>query len=65
MAARESRNVPNMMKFVSADDVVSNAVGVYVDRLRRCLRELGAAVPIHTLRGLGYMTAQSEDGQAE
>src|SRR5436305_877614 len=37
-----------------SDDVGSNAVEVYVHRLRKRLTELGASVRIDTLRGLGY-----------
>ncbi|HEY0523405.1 MAG TPA: response regulator transcription factor [Stellaceae bacterium] len=48
-----------------ADDVGSNAIEVYVHRLRKRLMELGATVQIHTLRGVGYMISQSETEQAE
>jgi len=41
------------------DDVGSNAVEVYVHRLRKRLSELGASVRIDTLRGLGYSIAES------
>jgi two-component system response regulator TctD len=37
-----------------SDEVGSNAVEVYVHRLRKRLGELGAKVRIDTLRGLGY-----------
>jgi two-component system response regulator TctD len=37
-----------------SDEVGSNAVEVYVHRLRKRLGELGAGVRIDTLRGLGY-----------
>ena len=37
-----------------SDEVGSNAVEVYVHRLRKRLDELGATVRIDTLRGLGY-----------
>jgi DNA-binding response OmpR family regulator len=43
-----------------ADDVGSNAIEVYVHRLRKHLAELGAAIQIHTLRGVGYMISQAE-----
>jgi DNA-binding response OmpR family regulator len=41
-----------------SEDVGSNAVEVYVHRLRKRLVELGASVRIHTLRGLGYSIAE-------
>lgn len=39
------------------DDFGSNAVEVYIHRLRKRLQEGGAAVAIHTVRGVGYMLA--------
>jgi len=36
-------------------DVGSNAVEVYVHRLRKQLAEAGANVQIHTIRGVGYL----------
>ena len=36
-------------------DVGSNAVEVYVHRLRKILTEAGANVQIHTIRGAGYL----------
>jgi DNA-binding response OmpR family regulator len=39
-------------------EVGSNAVEVYVHRLRRRLAELGASVEIHTLRGVGYLISE-------
>src|SRR3954454_16052527 len=36
-------------------DVASNAVEVYVHRLRKQLSERGARVQIHTIRGVGYL----------
>jgi DNA-binding response OmpR family regulator len=41
-----------------SEDIGSNAVEVYVHRLRKRLVELGASVRIHTLRGLGYSIAE-------
>jgi DNA-binding response OmpR family regulator len=38
-------------------DVASNAVEVYVHRLRKQLAENGAKVHIHTIRGVGYRIA--------
>ncbi len=41
-----------------SQEVGSNAVEVYVHRLRRRLAEVGASVQIHTLRGVGYLIAE-------
>jgi DNA-binding response OmpR family regulator len=41
-----------------SQEVVSNAVEVYVHRLRKHLAEVGASVQIHTLRGIGYLIAE-------
>jgi DNA-binding response OmpR family regulator len=41
-------------------EVGSNAVEVYVHRLRRHLAEVGASVQIHTLRGVGYLIAEEK-----
>jgi DNA-binding response OmpR family regulator len=43
--------------FGLSEDVGSNAVEVYVHRLRRQLSEMNADVEIHTIRGVGYMIA--------
>ena len=40
-----------------AQEVGSNAVEVQVHRLRKHLAEVGAAVHIQTLRGVGYLIA--------
>ena len=54
-------------KTVLADDlyglsqeVWSNAVEVYVHRLRKQLAAVGASVQIHTLRGVGYLIAEEK-----
>ena len=44
--------------FGLSGEVASNAVEVYVHRLRRQLSEKGAAVSIHTIRGVGYLIAE-------
>jgi DNA-binding response OmpR family regulator len=38
-------------------EVSSNAVEVYVSRLRKLLVDHSAAVKIHTVRGVGYLAA--------
>lgn len=44
--------------FGLADEVASNAVEVYIHRLRRRLSESGAHVVIHTIRGVGYLISE-------
>lgn len=44
--------------FGLSDEFESNAVEVYVYRLRRTLAETGANVKIHTVRGVGYLLAE-------
>jgi two-component system response regulator TctD len=41
-----------------SQEVGSNAVEVYVHRLRRHLAETGANVQVHTVRGVGYMITE-------
>jgi DNA-binding response OmpR family regulator len=45
--------------FGLSEDVGSNAVEVYVHRLRKQLSEANADVEIHTIRGIGYLIAQA------
>jgi two-component system, OmpR family, response regulator QseB len=42
------------------DDVSANTVEVLMSRLRKRLLQTGADVTIHTLRGVGYMLAETE-----
>jgi DNA-binding response OmpR family regulator len=46
--------------FGAAGEVASNAVEVYVHRLRKQLSERGAKVHIHTVRGVGYIMAEEK-----
>jgi DNA-binding response OmpR family regulator len=46
--------------FGTAGEVASNAVEVYVHRLRKQLAERGAKVQIHTIRGVGYLLAEEK-----
>jgi DNA-binding response OmpR family regulator len=46
--------------FGLSGDVGSNAVEVYVHRLRKQLSDRGARVQIHTIRGVGYLIAEAE-----
>ena len=43
-----------------SQEVGSNAVEVCVHRLRKHLAEVGAAVQIHTMRGIGYLIAEEK-----
>ena len=44
--------------FGHAEEVASNAIEVYVHRLRKQLSEKGAKVQVHTIRGVGYLIAE-------
>ena len=46
--------------FGLSGDVASNAVEVYVSRLRKQLGEYGAKITIHTIRGVGYLMAEEK-----
>src|ERR1700731_1338042 len=46
--------------FGLSGDVASNAVEVYINRLRKQLSEKGARVQIHTIRGVGYLIAEEK-----
>src|SRR5882757_10591263 len=47
--------------FGLSGEVASNAVEVYVHRLRKQLSDRGARVQIHTIRGVGYLIAEGEE----
>jgi len=46
--------------FGHSGDVASNAIEVYVHRLRKQLSECGAKVQVHTIRGVGYLIAEEK-----
>jgi DNA-binding response OmpR family regulator len=46
--------------FGLSGDVGSNAIEVYIHRLRKQLAEAGAEVEIHTVRGVGYLIAKAK-----
>lgn len=46
--------------FGLSGEVASNAVEVYVHRLRKQLADNGATVIIHTVRGVGYLIAEQK-----
>jgi len=50
-----SKRVVEDQIFGLSNDVGSNAVEVYIHRLRKSLQDLGANVAIHTIRGVGYL----------
>jgi DNA-binding response OmpR family regulator len=61
---RKDRVVPKKLVedhiFGLSGEVGSNAVEVYVHRLRKQLSERGAKVLIHTIRGVGYLLAEDK-----
>lgn len=46
--------------FGHSTDVASNAIEVYVHRLRKQLSDRGAKVQVHTIRGIGYLIAEEK-----
>jgi DNA-binding response OmpR family regulator len=46
--------------FGHSSEVGSNAIEVYVHRLRKQLAERGAKVQVHTIRGVGYLIAEDK-----
>jgi DNA-binding response OmpR family regulator len=46
--------------FGLSGEVASNAIEVYVHRLRKQLSEHGARIVIHTIRGVGYLLAEAK-----
>ena len=46
--------------FGHSEEVASNAIEVYVHRLRKQLSERGAKVQVHTIRGVGYLIAEEK-----
>jgi DNA-binding response OmpR family regulator len=62
--ARVGRVVPKTFVenqlFGSPEDLRSNAVEVYVHRLRKQLTDLGATVEISTVRGVGYLMLETK-----
>ncbi len=46
--------------FGHSGEVASNAVEVYVHRLRKQLADRGARVAVHTIRGVGYLIAEEK-----
>jgi DNA-binding response OmpR family regulator len=56
---RPGRVVPKRLLedqlFGPSDDIRSNAVEVYMHRLRKQLADSGATIEVHTVRGVGYI----------
>ena len=48
--------------FGLSGEVGSNAVEVYVHRLRKMLADCGANVRVHTVRGVGYLLTEDKTG---
>ena len=46
--------------FGHSGEVASNAIEVYVHRLRKQLADRGAKVAVHTIRGVGYLIAEEK-----
>ncbi len=61
---RSGRVVPKGLAedhlFGLSNDVRSNAVEVYIHRLRKHLADAGATVEIHTVRGVGYLMTEAK-----
>ena len=61
---RSGRVVPKSLAedqlFGLSQDVRSNAVEVYIHRLRKHLADAGATVEIHTVRGVGYLLNETK-----
>lgn len=46
--------------FGHSNEIASNAVEVYVHRLRKQLADKGAKIQVHTIRGVGYLLAEDK-----
>jgi two-component system response regulator TctD len=61
---RAGRVVPKRLVedhlFGPSEDVRSNAVEVYMHRLRKQLSEAGATAEVHTVRGVGYILMETK-----
>jgi two-component system response regulator TctD len=57
-----SHDALRSLVFSTQQDVASNAIEVYVYRLRKTLAEAGANVRIHPIRGAGYLMEFAKDG---
>jgi two-component system response regulator TctD len=55
-----SKAVVEDQLFGLSGEVSSNAVEVYVHRLRKSLADKGAKIQIHTVRSVGYMIAEAK-----
>jgi DNA-binding response OmpR family regulator len=56
-----SQDVLESQVFGMSQNVSSNAIEVYVHRLRRMLADAGANLEIHTVRGVGYLMELAKD----
>jgi len=55
-----SRKLLEDQLFGMDGEIASNAVEVYVHRLRKQLLDRGARVKVHTMRGIGYVLAEDK-----
>jgi two-component system response regulator TctD len=53
------KTIAETQLFGHAYDVKSNAIEVYVHRLRKQLSDVGATVEIYTVRGVGYLMTKT------
>jgi DNA-binding response OmpR family regulator len=64
LLARAGRVVPKAyvenQLFGHSREVQSNAIEVYVHRLRKQLADFGATIEIHTVRGVGYLLTEQK-----
>jgi two-component system response regulator TctD len=56
-----SQDVLESQVFGMSQNISSNAIEVYVHRLRRMLADAGANLEIHTIRGVGYLMELAKD----
>ena len=59
-----SQDVLRGQVFGRSQEVSSNAIEVYVHRLRRLLADAGASIQIHTIRGIGCLVHAKKDTKA-
>jgi len=55
-----AKNLLETSLYGLSQEIGSNAVEVYVHRLRKHLTEIGASVQVHTVRGVGYLIAEEK-----
>jgi DNA-binding response OmpR family regulator len=58
-----TRSVIEGHLFGLSNDQESNAIDVYIHRLRRQLADAGATAEIHTIRGVGFMLTETKQSE--